>query len=317
MVLNSSKLKGLALAFAATAGWASFYIISRYFFGTDDDGLDPLWSSFLRYLLAGAVLLIVVSALKRFSVLKTALREGWKIMFLLGMIGVAGESTLLFYSMKFTTAARSNLLTNISPVVTAVMSWFVTREFFSRKQIAGMILGSLGTGVIFFLRGGDDFSGGNVSFLAGDLMAAAAGICWSAFTVLGKNAVKNYGPHVTACLSFFSGALVMIPVCLLSGSRITFSISGRGWLMILYIGLVSNALANFCWHAALKYLEPGELGSFGYVSILLTFLLSVCCLGEKVSLPFALCLAVILLGTGMMLKISLPDLKRETRRRNC
>ena len=47
----------------------------------------------------------------------------------------------------------------------------------------------------------------------------------------------------------------------------------------------------------------------------MTFLLSVCFLGEKVSAAFALCLGMILLGTGMMLKLPLSgrdEEKKET-----
>ena len=300
--MNRDKIKGLVLGFSATFCWASFYIVSRYFFGTDSDGLDPLWSSCLRYLLASLILFVCLIVLKQVSSLGTALHKDWKMLLLLGVIGIAGESTLLFYSMKFTTAARSNLLTNISPVATAVMSWFITREVFSRSQIAGMLLGFIGMCTVFFLRGGDDFSGGNASFLPGDLMAVAAGICWSAFTVLGERAVRQYGPHVIMCGAFLFGALVMIPIMGIAGSRVTLSIDLRGWLMILYIGGISNALANVCWYAALKFLKPGELGSFGYVSIILTFLLAFCFLGEKITLPFALCLATILFGTCLMLK---------------
>ena len=98
------------------------------------------------------------------------------------------------------------------------------------------------------------------------------------------------------------GALAMIPIMGFAGSKVTLSINLRGWLMILYLGIISNALANVCWYAALKYLRPGELGSFGYVSIVLTFLLAYCFLGEKITLPFGLCLAMILLGTCLMLK---------------
>ena len=310
MNLNANKIKGLVLGVLATFCWASFYIVSRYFFGTDDDGLDPLWSSCLRYLLASIVLFICLFALKQVSCLVTALRKDWKMLLVLGLIGIAGESTLLFYSMKFTTAARSNLLTNISPVATAVMSWFITREVFSRSQITGMLLGFIGMCTVFFLRGGDVFSGGNASFLRGDLMAVGAGICWSAFTVLGERAVKQYGPHVIMCGAFLFGALVMIPIMGIAGSRVTLVIDQRGWLMILYLGIISNALANVCWYAALKYLKPGELGSFGYVSIILTIVLAFCFLGEKVTLPFLLCLALILLGTVMMLKIPLPGRKK-------
>jgi len=300
--MNRDKIKGLVLGFSATFCWASFYIVSRYFFGTDSDGLDPLWSSCLRYLIASFILFVCLIALKQVSALGTALRKDWKMLLLLGLIGIAVESTLSFYSMKFTTAARSNLLSNISPVATAVMSWFITREVFSRGQIAGMLLGFVGMCTVFFLRGGDDFSGGNASFLPGDLMAVAAGICWSTFTVFGERAVKQYGPNVIMCGAFLFGAMVMVPIMGISGSRVTLSIDLRGWLMILYIGVISNALANVCWYAALKYLKPGELGSFGYVSIILTFLLAFCFLGEKITLPFALCLVMILFGTCLMLK---------------
>ena len=160
--------------------------------------------------------------------------------------------------------------------------------------------------IIFFLRGGDDFTAGNASFLTGDVMALAAGACWSLFTVLGERAVRQYGPQVIMGWAFLFGALVMIPIMFLSGSRITFEIGTRGWLMILYIGLVSNAMANVCWYAALKYLKPGELGAFGYVSIILTVVLAFCFLGERITLPFLLCLAMILAGTALMLKISRP-----------
>ena len=302
MQMNTGKIKGLVLGFSATFSWASFYIVSRYFFGTDSDGLDPLWSSCLRYLIASLILFGCLIALKQVPSLGTALRKDWKMLLMLGLIGIVGESTLLFYSMKFTTAARSNLLTNISPVATAVMSWFITREVFSRSQIFGMVLGFLGMCTVFFLRGGDNFSGSGTSFLAGDLMAVAAGICWSAFTVLGERAVRQYGPHVIMCGAFMFGALAMIPIMGFAGSKVTLSIDLRGWLMILYLGIISNALANVCWYAALKYLRPGELGSFGYVSIVLTFLLAYCFLGEKITLPFGLCLAMILLGTCLMLK---------------
>ena len=37
--MNRDKIKGLVLGFSATFCWASFYIVSRYFFGTDSDGL--------------------------------------------------------------------------------------------------------------------------------------------------------------------------------------------------------------------------------------------------------------------------------------
>ena len=114
--MNRDKIKGLVLGFSATFCWASFYIVSRYFFGTDSDGLDPLWSSCLRYLLASLILFVCLIALKQVPALGAALRKDWKMLLLLGLIGIAGESTLLFYSMKFTTAARDERFAVCVPV---------------------------------------------------------------------------------------------------------------------------------------------------------------------------------------------------------
>lgn len=300
--MDANRLKGVFLALLATSCWASFYIVSRYFFGTDDCRLDPLWSSFLRYMCASGVFLLCIAVMGKGGGLLRALRMDWKNLLLMGLIGVAGESTLLFYSMKYTTAARSNLLTNISPVVTAIMSYFVTREAFGAKRIAGMLLGFAGMCGIFFLRGGDNFSELDASSFTGDAMAILAGICWSAYTVWGKRLVDEYGGLVAAGGSFLFGTAAMVPILLLGGAHVTLTVSARGWLMILYLGIVSNALANACWYAALKYLKPGELGAFGYVSVMMTFSMAVCWLGEKVSIGFMVCLAVILLGTGMMMK---------------
>ena len=86
--MNVNKIKGLLLGFLATFCWASFYIVSRYFFGTDDDGLDPLWSSCLRYLLASLVLFVCLIALKQIPAWGTALRKDWKMLLLLGLAGL-------------------------------------------------------------------------------------------------------------------------------------------------------------------------------------------------------------------------------------
>ncbi len=299
MKIDISRAKGIALALFATASWASFYLVSRYFFGTDDAGTDPLWSSFLRYVLASAVFLSVIGFSGKFRETMCLLRKEWKSMLMLGMVGIVGESTLLFYSMRYTTAARSNLLTNISPVATAVLAYFITKETFGARRIIGMAIGFAGILGIFFLKGGDRFSDGNSSMICGDVLAVLAGICWSVYTVCGKRLVESCGGLTAAAGSFIFGALGMIPVLILAGSKVSFDLTPRAWGMIVYIGIVSNAAANLCWFLALRYLTPGELGGFGYVSILMTFVLAILFTGEKISILFVLCLAAVLAGAAL------------------
>ena len=67
-------------------------------------------------------------------------------------------------------------------------------------------------------------------------------------------------------------------------------------------GVVTLALANACWYAALRYLRPGVLGAFGYLSAAITFTLSAFVLRERFTPPFILAIVLTLGGLALMLR---------------
>ena len=74
--------------------------------------------------------------------------------------------------------------------------------------------------------------------------------------------------------------------------------------------MVTLAWANACWYAALRYLKPGELGAFGYLSAAITFTLSLIVLKEKFSVMFILAIALILGGMSLMMSNPAKNQKR-------
>ena len=77
---------------------------------------------------------------------------------------------------------------------------------------------------------------------------------------------------------------------------------GRQWAGIFYTGVVTLALANVWWYAALRHLKPGVLGAFGYLSAAITFTLSLFVLKERFTPLFVLAIALILGGMALMVK---------------
>ena len=109
---------------------------------------------------------------------------------------------------------------------------------------------------------------------------------------------------VSGFVSILLGAVLMLPVIVLSGSNWSLDLPLRVWPGIIYLGMCANGIAYMCWFSALKYLKAGELGAFGYVSAAITMALSLILLQEKISILFLAELALVFYGVYMMIKPS-------------
>ena len=53
---NNIRFKGLLFGFIATLFWASSYIVGRFLFGEDGAKIDPVFLTFIRYLISSMLL---------------------------------------------------------------------------------------------------------------------------------------------------------------------------------------------------------------------------------------------------------------------
>jgi len=294
-------LIGVLLGLTATSFWASFYIVGRYLFGENESKIDPLFLTFVRYFTASIFLIGVMAYQKKMPVVKECLRKDLVIFIFLGLTGIVGEGTLVFYSLKYTTATRSCLLANASPIFTVIMAYLALNEGMSKSKIFGMLLGFIGISAAILCRGGSDMYMSSSS-IVGDLMALGSGVCWAAYTVWGARVSNQYGGVVSGSVSILFGTVLMVPVVLIGGSSMSLDLPLSVWLGVIYLGVFANAVAYVCWFSALKYLKAGELGAFGYISAAMTMMLSLLLLRERINLFFLAALALVFYGVYLMIK---------------
>lgn len=300
-MFNSSKMEGLLMGFGATCFWASFYPVSRYLFGNDEALFDPFFVTFIRILLAALVLMPFALAGERRVKTFRALKNDWKTLFLLSLVGIVGEGLLVFLSLKYTTAARSSLMANTSPIYTVILAFLFLKNPVTWKKILGMVSGFAGIILVSTVRSGGDVFSGNASFLTGDMLAMGSGIAWSLFTVFGERVSREYGGTVCMALLFFFGIFLMVPVMWIFQSRVSFDFPPRVWIGILYLGIFGCGLANMLWYSALRHVKSDELGAFGYVSALLSVLMAVACLHERITPVFVFSACLVLGGVWLMI----------------
>ena len=308
--MDSRRIKGLICGLAATLMWASVYPASRYLFGKEADNFDEWFVAYVRVVIAVLFLLPFTLRGGDWGKLKSSWKMEWK-MFLLLALAATAEDLLLFISLKYTTAARSSVMANTSPVFTLIFSVLLAKEVFSRWKLAGVLLGFAGIVIAFISRGGDIFAAG-ISTFGGDMLALSSGVVWSIFTVAGDRIAEKYDGMFCVAVLRILGLFLMIPILLVFDSRISFDFPLLVWIGIIYLGCCPSGLAVGLWRHALKYLPPGELGAFGYISALSAITFSVVFLKEKITWGFAAAVVCILAGVGLMLKGEKKESREKT-----
>ncbi|OGV49520.1 MAG: hypothetical protein A2017_22065 [Lentisphaerae bacterium GWF2_44_16] len=300
-MFSRKKLIGFSLAFIPTVSWASFYIVSRFAFGENEDVIDPVFFSFLRYFIAGIFMFALIIHQKKFKAMASAMKTDLWMFVFLGITGVVLEGTLLFWSLKYTTAARSSLFANTSPIFTVLIAIFALNEKPDHRKILGMLIGFAGTFIAIVSRSKGDLYLTSSGIL-GDLLAMGSGICWAAYTVWGTGVSSRYGSFISASIVIIFGSIMLFAVVLLTGRPMLWNFPAKLWIATIYLGLMTNAVAYLCWYAALKYLKAGELGAFGYISAILTVILSFTLLHEKFTFSFFLALTGVIAGVYLMME---------------
>lgn len=302
-MFSRNKLIGFSLAFIPTALWSSFFIVSRFAFGENENVIDPVFFSFLRYFMAGIFMFSLIMYQGKFNIMARAIKADLWMFIFLGLTGVVLEGILLFWSLKYTTAARSSLFANTSPIFTVIIAIFALNEKPDRRKIWGMLIGFAGIFIAIISKSKGDLYLTSSTVL-GDFLALGAGVCWAAYTVWGTGVTNKYGGFVSSSIIIIFGTVMLFVIVILTGRPMIWDFSLKLWLATIYLGVFANGLAYLCWYAALKYLKAGELGAFGYICALLTVVMSFTMLNEKFTPWFFLALCGVIGGVYLMMEKS-------------
>lgn len=296
-MIVKGKIMGLGLGIMATAFWASLYVVTRMVFG--NFSVDPLVLTFIRFLMASLFFIAVILLMGHGRKLYMALRGRFWTFAFLGLAGVFGEGASQFYSLQYTTAARSCLFANTSPILTVILAALFLKEPIRKRAVMGMIIGFFAMLMGMGGQPGSDQYMEKSRYL-GDVLALLSAVCWSAYTVGGESVTKRYGGLVSASAAMLLGTVITLGFLLATGRPVIPEMPLSVWCWMAYLGVGASGLAYVAWFSALKYLKAGELGAFGYISTMLTAAMAVVLVKERISISFILAFAGVLLGVWLM-----------------
>ncbi|MFP4267601.1 MAG: DMT family transporter [Spirochaetaceae bacterium] len=264
-------------------GWGTVYPLSKYIVDTT----GPLLLSFLRYFLATIPLIpFVVMEIRRASG-----REKGRLSInprdllgiaLIGVFGIAGFSTLMYFGVELSTATNSSLLVNTQPIIATLAAPLIVGEHFTLGRLSGAIIGVTG---MFFVVTGGDFSAAILKqdYLLGNLLLIGASAAMAFYGILIKRYVHKYGSLRPTFITMLVGCVFLLIPLLVRGIPAGFLESITGWevVLLLYLGAGGTAFTFLMFNRAVSH--TGVVTAMGFKLFIPVFgtVLSIILLGER------------------------------------
>ena len=298
--MASHRVKGLLFGLCSTVIWGCQYSVSRFLFGTVEGEADPLCLMTIRLFLGALALSPALFFHGGWGKARSVVRNDLRSLLAMAFVVCILEGVLAFASLKFTTAARSSLLCNASPIFTVIFAALAARKWPTWGKNLGMVLGFAGLVLAMTAKASDIYEA-NPQTLPGDLMAIASGVAWAAYTVWGRETAERYGGIPCTVLMLVFGGLMMIPVCLVFGDFGSLSqLPPRVWAGVVFLGIADTGWAIGLWYTAMALVEPAALGAYGYLSATIALVVAQLAGRETFDWRFFLAIALVMGGIALM-----------------
>ena len=277
---------GLLCGITAASIWGGMYVVSKVVL----EVIPPFTLLAIRLILGAISLGIVISFRRKTEFTQKQILDS----FLVGFVGYGISLGFQFVGTKLSTASNGALVTSATPAFVLLFAPFLLHEKTTAQGIIALIVSSLGVVAVIDPRTANFSS----SLFMGNLSLLAAALTWALYSVLVRKVSKTSDVLVSSAVMFIGG----IPSSILLGffevknqgiGQITPGIIGG----ILFLGIVSTAIAMFLWNYAFSQLPASAASLTFFAQPVVGTLLGWLFLGEKITPLFLV--GGLLIGIGL------------------
>lgn len=292
------KLKSLPYleALFAVVVWGGSFIATKIAVGQ----ISPTTVVWIRFTMGIPLILFAVVIRKQFAFPKG---NEWWYFALLGFLGISFHQWLQSNGLKTAQATTTAWIISTSPAFIAVLGWLVLKEKLKLHQSLGIALSMCG--VLAVVSKGDWAALAVGKFgTVGDFLILISSVNWAVFSILSRRGLKSH-PSTRMTLWVMTTGWLFTSVTFIAGKNYTefLQLDWRGWMAMVYLGILTTGLAYIAWFSALSQLPAAQTGAFLFIEPLTSMVVAANVLGEKITLASVLGGVVILVGIWMVNKV--------------
>jgi drug/metabolite transporter (DMT)-like permease len=279
--------------------WACNWIVGR---GLHAE-IPPMAMTFYRW--AFAIVFMLPFALPQVRRQWPLIRAHWRVLLLLGVLGVGSHNALAYLGLNYTTATNGVILNSFIPVMIIALSWLFLRQRLSNVQLAGVMV-SL-AGVLTILAQGSLEQLLAFRLNLGDIFVIVSMLLWSLYTIC-----LRWRPPGLDMLAF-----LFVIACVGTTAVLPFYV-GEAMLdrhvewtwevvaALASVGLFSSFIAYIFWNRGVEQVGASVAGLFVHLMPVFGTILAWLFLGERLQIFHVAGIALILTGIYVTSRTAVP-----------
>jgi drug/metabolite transporter (DMT)-like permease len=201
-------------------------------------------------------------------------------LFGVGLVGYGISLGAQFVGTDLSNAVNGAVVTSASPAFILIFAWLLLREPLSLIRIGAVVLASIGVLIVVDISKIDLGS----EMFRGNLILAVAALTWGLYSVLVRRVSASYSTLVISFYALVGGLFIALPASAVelttkSIAPLTFELV----LGVLYLGVISTALAMVLWNRAFALVEAGVASLFFFAQPLVGVLLGTVILHQPIT----------------------------------
>ena len=285
--MKKHSVIGLFSGLAAASIWGGMYVVSKVVL----DIIPPFSLLTLRLILGILALGIMIALRPKADLTRT---QVWQI-FLVGVVGYGISLGFQFVGTKLSTASNGSLVTSATPAFILLFAPFLLGEKTTTRRIVALIISTLGVIAVIDPRTAEL----SPTLFWGNMSLIAAALTWALYSVLVRKVSRSTDMIASTAIMLAGG----LPSGILFGAW-EIKTQGIGLITpgiiggILFLGIISTAIAMFLWNYAFAELPAAVASLTFFAQPVVGTILGALFLGEKITPLFLF--GGVLIGIGLV-----------------
>lgn len=226
-------------------------------------------------------------------------KEEIKAGILMGIALFAGFA-LQIIGLQYTTPSKNAFLTALNVVMVPFIAFVVCKKKIGAKGIVGAIMAIVGVGILSLEK--------NLTLGIGDGLTLLCAVGFAFQIFLTSEFVKKYRAVVLNFVQMCT-AFVLSIISLFCFGQLKFAVTTKGWLSVLYLGVVSTTICYLLQTASQRYVDETKAAIILSMESVFGTIFSILILGELITVRMVIGCVIIL--TAVIIS-NLADAQQET-----
>jgi len=236
--------------------WSANFVIGRFI----KDDITPLELAFFRWFFV--FLMVSPILIVRHKNILNSLKQNFKILTILAILGITAFNTLLYFGLTDTTSTNALIINSTVPILVLFMSYFILKQKIDSYQTIGIILSTFG--VIFLMLKANMSNMFSLKFNQGDILIVMSSTAWALYSVLIKFKPKDLNAFEYFTTIVTIGFTLLLPFYLYQGYSIQkeFEVLKNNYFIFFYVSIFASITSYYLWHYGIDKIGASKTAQF-------------------------------------------------------